>query len=104
MGGIAAIEPINIQKANLLYDTLDRIPLYRPTVNREDRSLMNIVWVMKDPSLDAELLAMAEREGIVGIQGHRTAGGFRASLYNAMPVEGVETLVQLLNQFASKKG
>lgn len=103
-GGIAAIEPVNQKKAALLYDTLDAIPLYKPTVAKEDRSLMNVVWVMQDPSLDAELLAMAEDEGITGIQGHRTAGGFRASLYNAMPLEGVETLVQMLEYFADKKG
>ena len=104
MGGIAAIEPVNKAKAALLYDTLDSIPLYTPTVAREDRSLMNVVWVMANKALDSELLAMAEKEGINGIQGHRTAGGFRASLYNAMPLSGVETLVQLLHHFAQTKG
>lgn len=104
LGGIEAIEPVNRQKASLLYETLDKSPIYHPTVAREDRSLMNVVWVMDDPRLDAELLAMAETEGIVGIQGHRTAGGFRASLYNAMPLEGVQTLVSLLNHFAGQKG
>lgn len=103
LGGIDAIEPINQQKAGLLYDTLDKISIYKPTVAEEDRSLMNVVWVMEDPRLDAELLALAEKEGISGIQGHRTAGGFRASLYNAMPFDGVKTLVQLLEYFASKK-
>ncbi len=103
-GGIAAIEPENEAKAALLYKTLDTIPVYRPTVAVEDRSLMNIVWVMKDPAQDAFLLDMAEKEGITGIQGHRTAGGFRASLYNAMPLGGVETLVDILKYFAQKHG
>jgi phosphoserine aminotransferase len=103
-GGITAIEEVNEQKAALLYGMLDRTDIYNPTVAMEDRSLMNVVWVMKDTRMDAELLAMAEKEGITGIQGHRTAGGFRASLYNAMPLEGVKTLVQLLEYFAAKKG
>jgi phosphoserine aminotransferase len=91
-------------KANLLYDALDSIPLYKPTVSREDRSKMNVVWVLNDPALDKELLNLAEKEGITGIQGHRTAGGFRASLYNAMPLDGVKTLVDMLTSFANQKG
>jgi phosphoserine aminotransferase len=104
LGGIAAIEPVNIEKAKLLYHTLDTIPLYKPTVAVEDRSLMNVVWVLQKPELDNALLSMAEAEGIVGIQGHRTAGGFRASLYNAMPLESVATLSKLLEYFAQKHG
>lgn len=104
VGGISAIEPVNIEKARLLYHTLDTISLYKPTVASEDRSLMNVVWVLENPELDNALLAMAEAEGIVGIQGHRTAGGFRASLYNAMPLESVATLSQLLEYFAQKHG
>jgi phosphoserine aminotransferase len=103
-GGISAMEQLNLQKANLLYNTLDSIPLYNPTVAKEDRSLMNVVWVMSDPALDKELLQTAQKEGITGIQGHRTAGGFRASLYNAMPMSGVQTLVELLTNFANHKG
>ncbi len=104
IGGIAAIAPVNRQKADLLYQTLDSIPLYKPTVEQEDRSLMNAVWVLSDPALDKELLQLAEKEGITGIQGHRTAGGFRASMYNAMPLSGVQTLVDLLKDFANQKG
>jgi len=103
-GGIAAIEPENQAKASLLYKTLDALPVYQPTIALADRSLMNVVWVMKDPSLDKMLLDMAAKEGITGIQGHRTAGGFRASIYNAMPISGVETLVDILTYFAQKKG
>jgi phosphoserine aminotransferase len=104
LGGISAIEPVNTEKARLLYHTLDTIPMYKPTVVVEDRSLMNVVWVLENPTLDHALLSMAEAEGIVGIQGHRTAGGFRASLYNAMPMESVRTLSQLLAFFAQKHG
>lgn len=103
-GGIEAVEPVNQAKARLLYQTLDSIPLYHATVLPEDRSLMNVVWVLTDKALDRELLLMAENEGITGIQGHRTAGGFRASLYNAMPLSSVETLVELLQYFARIKG
>jgi phosphoserine aminotransferase len=103
-GGIPAIEVQNKAKADLLYQTLDSIPLYKPTVAVEDRSLMNVVWVLNDKELEKPLLEFAEKEGITGIQGHRTAGGFRASLYNAMPIQGVKTLVELLTTFAKQKG
>lgn len=103
-GGIPAIEVENKAKADLLYKTLDTIPLYRPTVAAEDRSLMNVVWVLQDKQLEKPLLELAEQEGVTGIQGHRTAGGFRASLYNAMPLKGVQTLVDLLTHFAGRNG
>lgn len=103
-GGIPAVEVQNKAKADLLYQTLDSIPLYKPTVAMEDRSLMNVVWVLNDKELEKPLLELAEKEGITGIQGHRTAGGFRASLYNAMPIQGVETLVDLLTTFARQNG
>ena len=104
LGGIAAIEPVNQAKAALLYDTLERLPLFTPTVAREDRSLMNVVWVMEDPALEAEFLALCKAEGMVGIRGHRSVGGFRASLYNALPMSSVEALVQLMEHFAAKRG
>lgn len=104
LGGIGAIAAINQKKANLLYQTLDTIPLFIPTVAKEDRSLMNVVWICSEKNMDSELLIHAEREGIVGIQGHRTAGGFRASLYNAMPFESVKYLTDFLIAFANKKG
>jgi phosphoserine aminotransferase len=104
MGGISAIEPINQAKAALLYDALDRLPVFTPTVAREDRSLMNAVWVMQDPSLEAEFLAVCKSEGMVGIKGHRSVGGFRASMYNALEMSSVEALVQLMEHFASTKG
>jgi phosphoserine aminotransferase len=99
LGGINAIEPINEQKASLLYETLDASSIYRPTVAKEDRSMMNVVWVLENKALEAELLLKAEKEGIMGIQGHRTAGGFRASLYNAMPLDSVAVLCDFLKFF-----
>lgn len=103
-GGIAAVAPQNVEKAQLLYDTLDTLPLFTPTVAKADRSNMNVVWVMDNKTLEQEFLDLATREGMVGIQGHRTAGGFRASMYNAMPLQSVQVLVQLLTHFAAKKG
>jgi phosphoserine aminotransferase len=103
-GGIEAIAPVNEAKASLLYNTLDAIPLYKPTVAVEDRSLMNIVWLLNDKVLESELLTLAEKEGIMGIQGHRTAGGFRASLYNAMPLESVAVLCDFLKHFSEIRG
>ena len=103
-GGIAAVTPQNVEKAQLLYDTLDTLPLFTPTVAKADRSNMNVVWVMDNKTLEQEFLDLATREGMVGIQGHRTAGGFRASMYNAMPLQSVQVLVQLLTHFAAKKG
>lgn len=103
-GGVAAIEKINNEKAALLYDTLDSLPIFTPTVAREDRSLMNVVWVMKEKALEAEFLEETRSNGIVGVKGHRTAGGFRASLYNALPIESVKVLTALLTDFAKRKG
>lgn len=104
LGGLAAIEPLNQAKAALLYDALDRLPLFTPTVARADRSLMNVVWVMNDPALEKAFAETCEREGMIGIRGHRSVGGFRASLYNAMPLSGVQTLVQLMEHFTEKHG
>jgi phosphoserine aminotransferase len=104
LGGIGAVEPVNNQKAKLLYDTLDRLPVFVPTVAREDRSLMNIVWIIENKQLEEEFLAVCKAEGMVGIKGHRSVGGFRASLYNALPMSSVEVLVELMEHFAKTKG
>jgi phosphoserine aminotransferase len=104
LGGIEAVEPVNNQKAKLLYDTLDRLPIFVPTVDREDRSLMNIVWIIEDKQLEEEFLAVCKAEGMVGIKGHRSVGGFRASLYNALPMSSVEVLVNVMEHFAKTKG
>ncbi|MBS1604795.1 MAG: 3-phosphoserine/phosphohydroxythreonine transaminase [Bacteroidetes bacterium] len=102
-GGVSVIEKINDRKAKLLYDTLDSLPVFRPTVAKEDRSKMNVVWVMDDPELEKEFLAVCKENGMVGIKGHRSVGGFRASLYNALPMESVELLTSLMKEFALKK-
>jgi phosphoserine aminotransferase len=102
-GGVAAIEKINDKKAALLYDTLDSLPIFRPTVAKEDRSRMNVVWVMDDKDLEKEFLDTCTANGMVGIQGHRTAGGFRASLYNALPIDSVRLLTELMKEFATQK-
>jgi phosphoserine aminotransferase len=103
LGGVSAIEAINDRKAALLYDTLDRLPVFRPTVAKEDRSKMNVVFVMDDETLEKEFLAECKANGMVGVKGHRNVGGFRVSLYNAMPLSSVRTLTELMNEFALKK-
>lgn len=103
-GGVAAIEQRNNEKAALLYDTLDSLPVFTTPVAREDRSKMNVVFVMKDPSLEKEFLDVAKKEGMYGIKGHRSVGGFRASLYNALPLESVTALTELMKEFAQRKG
>ena len=104
LGGISAIEPINEQKAKLMYDALEALPVFVPTVAKEDRSLMNVVWIIEDKKLEEEFLAICKKEGMVGIKGHRSVGGFRASLYNALPLSSVEALVQLMKHFAATHG
>ncbi len=103
-GGIAAIEKINDAKAALLYETLDSLPVFRPTVAAADRSKMNVVFVIDNPELEKEFQTACKDNGMVGIKGHRSVGGFRASLYNALPMSSVQTLADLLKDFANKKG
>jgi phosphoserine aminotransferase len=103
-GGVAAIEKLNNAKATLLYQTLDSLPLFKPVVAKEDRSYMNVVFVMDDPSLEKEFLERCKQEGMVGVKGHRSVGGFRASLYNALKLESVIALTDLMKDFANKKG
>lgn len=103
-GGIAEMEKLNIAKASLLYNTIDSLPIFKAVVAREDRSMMNVVFVIENASLEKEFLDICTREGMVGIRGHRTAGGFRASLYNALKIESVEALTDLMKEFANKKG
>jgi phosphoserine aminotransferase len=103
-GGVPALEKINAAKAKLLYDTLDQLPLFTPKVAREDRSLMNVVWIMKDEALEKEFLAACKANGMVGVKGHRTVGGLRASLYNALTLDSVTALTDLMKDFATKKG
>lgn len=100
LGGIAAIEKLNNEKAALLYKSLDENPLFTGTVNKEDRSKMNVCFVMKDRAMEESFLHFTEEQGIVGIKGHRLVGGFRASLYNALPISSVQVLTDLMKEFA----
>lgn len=102
IGGVAAIEAVNREKAALLYDTLDELPLFRPTVDKVDRSHMNAVFVMEDPALEKSFLDLCKAEGMVGVKGHRSVGGFRVSMYNALPLESVRALTELMRYFAQK--
>jgi phosphoserine aminotransferase len=102
IGGVAGIENINNQKANLLYSTLDRLPLFKPKVAKEDRSKMNVVFTIDDPAVEKEFLDVCKKEGMYGVKGHRTVGGFRVSLYNALPLSSVQAFVQLLEHFAAR--
>lgn len=103
-GGVEVMEKLNDEKSNLLYNTIDALPIFTPTVAKEDRSKMNVVFIIKDTELEKEFLAVCKKENIVGIKGHRTVGGFRASLYNALPLSSVQVLCGLMKEFAAKKG
>jgi phosphoserine aminotransferase len=99
MGGIAAIEQRNIEKAALLYQAIDESNLFTGNVEKKDRSLMNVCFRINDESLEKPFLDFAAAKGIVGIKGHRLSGGFRASLYNALPLSSVEVLVAAIKAF-----
>ncbi|MBK7493811.1 MAG: 3-phosphoserine/phosphohydroxythreonine transaminase [Nitrosomonas sp.] len=101
-GGLAAMEKINIAKAKLLYDLLDSTDFYHCPVAIADRSRMNVPFTLKDPALDGEFLKQAQHNGLLQLKGHRSVGGMRASIYNAMPVEGVATLAAFMKEFASR--
>ena len=98
-GGLEAMKAYNEKKAAILYDFLDSSKLFRGTVEKKDRSLMNVPFVTGDKDLDAKFVKEAEAEGLVNLKGHRTVGGMRASIYNAMPIEGVEKLVAFMKKF-----
>ncbi len=102
LGGIPAIQKINEEKAKMLYDYIDNSGFYTNPVRKEDRSLMNVPFVSPSEELDAEFIANAEKNGIMAIKGHRLVGGMRASIYNAMPVEGVKHLIDYMQKFASE--
>ena len=103
-GGLAGIEAVNARKAALLYDCIDASDLYENRVARSDRSRMNVVFHLRDSALDAAFLAGAEQAGLLALKGHRVVGGMRASIYNAMPLEGVEALVAHMRSFEASRG
>lgn len=104
LGGVKVLEKMNIEKAAILYDEIDRNKLFRGTAAVEDRSIMNVCFVMNDEykELEEEFAKFAASQGMVGIKGHRSVGGFRASLYNAMPKSSVEALVATMQEFEKK--
>jgi phosphoserine aminotransferase len=104
LGGLASIEKANIQKSKLLYDFLDSSSFFKNPIAKEDRSRMNVPFTLKDSSLDGAFLKGAEQRGLVQLKGHRSVGGMRASIYNAMPLEGVQRLVEYMREFAQKHG
>ena len=99
IGGLEAIQAHNQKKAALLYDFLDSSALFRGTVVKKDRSLMNVPFVTDDEAVSAAFLKAATEAGFVNLKGHRSVGGMRASIYNAMPLEGVEKLVAFMERF-----
>ena len=102
MGGVEAVQQKNIQKASLLYDAIDSSDFYKNSVAKEDRSLMNVPFVTPSAELDAKFVKEAAAEGLVSLKGHRLVGGMRASIYNAMPIEGVEKLVAFMKKFEAE--
>ena len=103
-GGIAEIEEINDTKSEVLYELIDQTEFYSSPVEPASRSKMNIVFRLPSEELEAKFIKEAAAEGLVGLKGHRSVGGIRASIYNAMPIKGVETLVDFMNDFESKNG
>lgn len=101
IGGVEKVQEMNKAKAQLLYDEIDRNPLFKGTAAKEDRSLMNICFVLTDEykDLEAEFISAAAKRGMSGLKGHRLVGGFRASTYNALPIESVQALVDLMQDF-----
>jgi len=97
-GGVAAIEKVNQAKADLLYKTLDTKEGFNPTVAREDRSRMNVVFLISEPLLEKKFLDACKEQNMVGVKGHRSVGGYRISLYNALPLESVKALTSLIDQ------
>ncbi len=102
-GGLAAMEKVNRAKAQIIYDVLDASSFYSSPVARENRSLMNIPFTLKDAALDEEFLKGAKDRGMIQLKGHRSVGGMRASIYNAMPVEGVQALADWMKEFEKAK-
>jgi phosphoserine aminotransferase len=98
LGGIAAIEKMNVAKANLLYIEIDRNPLFKGVAEVEDRSLMNVTFVLENEAYQEQFDAMWKAVGISGLSGHRSVGGYRASIYNAMSIESVQVLVDVMKE------
>ena len=104
IGGLEAMEKRNIEKAQILYDFLDSSKMFHGTVDKAFRSLMNVPFVTANAELDAQVIAATKAAGYDNLKGHKSVGGLRASIYNAMPKEGVEALVEFLKTFEAENG
>ncbi len=104
MGGLEAMKERNEKKAKILYDFLDQSKLFKGTVRKEDRSIMNVPFITGNEELDAKFVKESKAAGLENLKGHRTVGGMRASIYNAMPIEGVEKLVEFMREFEKNNG
>ena len=104
LGGLREVERRNREKAGLLYDVIDRCDFYTGHAQPGSRSLMNVTFRLKKPELEGQFVKEAEAQGMVELKGHRSVGGLRASIYNAFPKQGVEKLVQFMQEFAAKNG
>ncbi len=103
-GGVSSLEKINEKKAAVLYDVIDSSDFWRSPVEKESRSVMNVVWRLPDETLEEQFIAQARREGMIGLKGHRAVGGIRASIYNAVPLESVAALASFMKEFEKKNG
>jgi phosphoserine aminotransferase len=103
-GGVSSIEAVNLKKSQTLYDCIDRSSFFRNNISDENRSKMNVVFQLQDPSLDALFIEQAQQNGLQALKGHRAVGGMRASIYNAMPLEGVQALVAFMQEFERTHG
>ena len=99
MGGVKAMHDADVRKAEKLYSYIDGSGFYKAPVREKDRSLMNVVFVTGDEALDKKFVAAAKEQGLVNLNGHRSIGGMRASIYNAMPEEGVDKLIEFMEEF-----
>jgi phosphoserine aminotransferase len=99
LGGVSVMQKINEEKAKLLYDFIDNSSFYKNNVNKPDRSLMNVPFISPNEELDAKFIKEAAANGLVSLKGHRIVGGMRASIYNAMPIEGVKALIEFMKKF-----
>ena len=103
-GGLSVISKRNETKAALLYDAIDNNDFYHNNVAKQHRSIMNVPFTLANPALDSEFLSLAEANGLAALKGHRSVGGMRASIYNAMTLEGVQALVDFMHEFSRTKG
>jgi phosphoserine aminotransferase len=104
MGGVNKLEEVNRKKAQLLYDAIDATDFYKGTVENDSRSIMNVTFRLPDEELEKAFVAEALENGMLGLKGHRSVGGIRASIYNAVPLAAIESLVAFMNDFEKKNG